>query len=107
MSLTETIEAVKAEIEEANSSFSSIEPQLQIAHDSTSIKAGTKCWRYYEYSILHGYGLSGRDNDHLVFGTIFHAATELYDRLRARGAGHEESVHHAVRYALISTWDSD
>lgn len=106
--LLETIQMVEAETEhvsESNSSFSSIEPQLQIAHDSTSIKAGQKCWRYYKYSIVDGYGLVGPDNDHLVFGTLFHAATELYDRLRAKGLDHEESVRHAIRYALVATWD--
>lgn len=113
MTLLETIETVKSETEtgtevaEPNSSFSLLEPQLQIAHDSTSIKTGMKCWRLYEYSIIHGYGGSGPDNDHLVFGTIFHAATELYDRLRARGAEHEESIKHAVRYAFVATWDFD
>jgi hypothetical protein len=108
--LLETIEEVRDETETAsapavNSSFSTIEPRLQIAHDSTSIKAGMKCWRYYEYSILHGYGLSGPENDHLVFGTIFHAATELYDRLTARGADHQSAVRGAIRYTLAATWD--
>lgn len=107
--LIETVEIVRDETESGeilpNSSFSSIEPLLQIAHDSTSIKAGTKCWRYYKYSIIDGYGLAGPDNDHLVFGKVFHAATELYDRLRARGADHNDAVRGATRYALVSTWD--
>lgn len=110
LSLIEIVDEVIAETEAnvevlVNSSFSLIEPQLQLAHDSTSIKAGTKCWRFYKYSIIDGYGASGRENDHLKFGTIFHAATELYDRLRAKGADHAQGIQGAVRYALVSTWD--
>lgn len=90
-----------------NSSFSLIEPQLQIAHDSSSMKAGKKCWRYYKYHIVDGYGLDGPDNDHLVFGKIFHSATELYDRLRAKGADHADAIRGAIRYSIVATWDFD
>ncbi len=90
-SILDTIEAVERETDTilappgvmVNSSFSRINPKLQIAHDSTSIKAGTKCWRNYYYSIVQGYTASGPGvNPHLFFGTLFHAATELYTKLR-------------------------
>src|SRR5215469_8715684 len=97
-------------------SFSTVNPMLQLAHDSTSIKAGKKCWRYYQYSILHGYVPKVRamteaaddpslppdpnqmttinspfnPNAHIMFGWLFHAATELYDQLIARGLSHED-----------------
>jgi hypothetical protein len=112
VSIMETIEAVKSEtgdvsaiVPVVNTSFSVVEPILQLAHDATSMSAGKKCWRYYKYLIIDGYGLAGPDNDHLVFGKIFHAATEMYDRLLAKGVKHEEAVRHCVRYALIVTWD--
>jgi len=66
-----------------NSSFSPIFPTLQIAHDSTSIKAGKKCWRYYKYKIIDGRQLGdGGTNPHIFFGHLFHAATELYTKLK-------------------------
>lgn len=132
--LFDTIEKVKRETAEfgraANSSFSTILPTLQIALDSTSLKAMKKCWRYYYYSIVRGYALEG-ENIHFVFGIWFHSATELYDHLRignpdwrfyrrlrslgipretARravktGLDHETALICTIRFALICTWN--
>src|SRR5215467_1644844 len=98
-------------------SFSEINPKLQIAHDSTSIKAGKKCWRYYQYNILEGWVPKNRalseamtdddlepdpnqavvidspfhNNAHIMFGWLIHAATELYDHKIAEGLSHQEA----------------
>ena len=132
--LFDTIDKVRRETEEfgrgGNSSFSKVLPTLQIAIDSTSLKAMKKCWRYYYYSIVRGYALEG-ENIHFVFGIWFHSATELYDHLRignpdwrfyrklrnfgisettARkavrsGLSHEEALLCTIRFALIATWN--
>lgn len=112
-----------------NSSFSTKNPLLQLAHDSTSIKAGKKCWRYYEYNIIHGYVPARRGgseiliededtqatthvptqlfsaNAHIIFGWLFHAATELYDQEIARGTPHQDAQLLGVEALLINTYD--
>lgn len=87
-----------------NSSFSKEIPNLQIAWDSVSSGALKKCPRYYEYFLVRGYSLPGT-NDDLLFGILFHSATELYEHLRASDTDHEEAVNHVVYCLLINTWD--
>jgi PD-(D/E)XK nuclease superfamily len=101
MTLIETISTVEAE---TNSSFSQQIPKLQIAWDSTSLGALKSCPRLYQYSIIEGYGIP-LDNPHLKFGIVFHSATELYSRHRARGSDHQTSLLIALRHALVETWD--
>jgi hypothetical protein len=136
VNLLDTVEAVEHETEillgvSLNSSFSATIPHLQIAHDSTSIKAGKKCWRNYYYSIVLGHSLSGTGlNPHLFFGTLFHAGTELYTKLVIgnwdwklyrqlrktgleekflrsirSGIGHDDAILVVVRWLLYYSFD--
>lgn len=89
-----------------NSSFSRLAPALQTAHDSTSIKSGEKCWRYYKYSIIDGWR-AGTTNPHLFFGQALHASVESYDRACANGQTHEEAMRAAFNTALVESWDHD
>lgn len=109
-------------------SFSTLNPLLQLAHDSTSIKAGKKCWRYYEYNILRGFGAKksftfdfdedSETNDpvevrggpfdtnaHILFGSLFHSATELYDQKIASGTSHADAQRYVLEVLLINTYD--
>lgn len=91
---------------QANSSFSSTIPKLQIAWDSVSSGARKKCARYYQLTIIEGYTVAaGTTSDDLTFGLLFHAATEVYEHQRAQGVDHEAAVRHVVYCILINTWD--
>ncbi len=87
-----------------NTSFSQKLPLLQLAWDSVSRGAFNTCKRYYQYVIIDGYA-SKRENVHFTFGIGFHAALELYDRHKANGKTHNESLNLAVRYTIAYTWD--
>lgn len=87
-------------------SFSPTLPTLQLAWDSTSLGALKTCPRYYQYNILEGY-TAHTENVHLVFGTEFHAALELFDRARAQGMEHEDALLTAVAHVLTATWRPD
>ena len=88
----------------SNSSFSSLIPTLQTAHDSTSIGEGKLCWRRYEYSIIDGY--EPRDtNVHLYFGSAYHHAFEYFDHLKAQGQDHESATKEVVSNILSRTWN--
>ncbi len=87
-----------------NTSFSKILPNLQLAWDSVSRGAFKTCPKYYEYVIINGYA-SKRENVHFIFGIGFHSALELYDRHKAEGKSHLESLHLAVRYTIQYNWD--
>lgn len=90
-----------------NPSFSSINPWLQLAWDSTSLNALCLCPRYYFYNIIMGYTLTGEMSADLKFGILLHSSAELYDRLMARGATHEEATLEAFKFAVNSTWDDE
>lgn len=87
-------------------SFSQIEPNLQLAWDSTSLGALKRCPRYYEYNIIKGY-TSKLESVHLRFGSEYNNALVTYHKARAAGATKEEATMAAVRYALEHTWDND
>jgi PD-(D/E)XK nuclease superfamily len=89
-----------------NSSFHPDLPTLQVAWDSTSIKAFKTCPRMYQYSIIEGY-VPKADSAHLVFGSAFHHALEHYDHARSRGEDHEEAILAAVDAGLRYTWRDD
>jgi hypothetical protein len=79
---------------------------LQWAWDATSLSAFKRCPRYYQYKIIEGWG--GVDTPiHLRWGIEFHRALEDYDRNRADGFRHNDSVHFTVRELLnrIADWD--
>ncbi len=107
-SLQGTVERVETETEiiaiSANSSFSREMPLLQLAWDSTSLGAFKTCPRYYQYSIIEG-RVHRSENVHFRFGIEFHAGREFYDRLRAEGLDHEDSLRETVRFLLVRTWD--
>lgn len=86
-----------------NSSFSSILPNLQVAWDSTSLGLLKECPRKYYYSIILG-RQSSKENVHLVFGQLYHAALERYDHARSEGSTHAAATIAAVRYCLTATW---
>ncbi len=87
-----------------NTSFSKILPNLQIAWDSVSRGAFKTCKKYYEYTIINGYTTKS-ENIHFTFGIGFHGGLELYDRKRAIGLTHHQSLIHAIRYIIEYTWD--
>lgn len=89
-------------------SFSSGNPLLQIAWDSTSLGALKTCPRYYYYSIVLG-KVTRTESVHLTFGTAYHEAQREYHKCSAEGATHDVAVRSAVRRALKMTmsWRSD
>lgn len=87
-----------------NSSFSTKAPGLQIAWDSTSIGRLKTCPRYYQYTMVRGFN-SLTDNPHLIFGQIYHAALEGYDKAKFAGASHAEAMRASVLFALKATWN--
>lgn len=87
-----------------NSSFSQINPHLQIAWDSTSLSSLKDCPRKYWYSIV--FGVEPRQRSfHLTFGILYHQALEAYDLARANGSSHDTAVCIAIRRALRNSWD--
>lgn len=89
---------------EWNKSFSFKLPRLQIYLDSTSLGAFKTCPRYYYYSILCGYVLSGVQID-LEFGSAAHVLQEVYHRAKAEGSSHDEALDKVVDRGLTMTWD--
>ena len=87
-----------------NSSFSEIQPNLQLAWDSTSLGALKECPMKYYYSIVEGY-VPRAQSVHLTFGLHYHGALERYDHAKAQGLDHEAATAAAVRYALEVTWN--
>ena len=85
-------------------SFSQIEPNLQLAWDSTSLGALKRCPRYYQYNILEGY-VHRTENVHLRFGSELNNALVTYCKARASGQDYEQATLTAVRYAMEHTWD--
>lgn len=89
-----------------NNSFSRDIPKLQLAWDSVSSGALKKCPRYYELTIIEGYGNSGNySGDDAQFGIWFHSATEIYEYQRVQGQSHNQAVNYGVYCLLINTWD--
>jgi hypothetical protein len=91
---------------ETNSAFSKVQPNLQLAWDSTSSGLLKTCPRLYQYAIIEGYESRIR-NVHLHFGILMHEAKETYDKARARSAPHDAAVVEALRHIMCSTWNKD
>lgn len=85
-------------------SFSRMEPNLQLAWDSTSLRALKTCPRYYQYNILEGHA-SRFENAHLKWGSTYNNALVTYNQRRAAGDDYQTAMLAAVRYALVYTWD--
>lgn len=89
-----------------NSSFSTIQPAMQLAWDSTSLGEFKTCARKYYYSIVQGWQPRGQ-SPHLAFGIWLHKAREQYEHLRAVGTSHEDALIRVVYLALTWTWNED
>ena len=81
---------------------------IQWAWDSTSLSYFKTCPRLYQYIMIDGYAPKD-ESIHLRFGTEYHKALEDYDRLKASGLDHEDSLFETVREALyrVNGWDPD
>lgn len=86
---------------QVNSAFSKDIEGLQVAWDSTSLGNLKTCPRKYYYQHVLNYIPRG-ESVHLIFGQIFHTAIETYDKAKAKGADHEESVQASVM-SIIQT----
>lgn len=93
-----------ATIPARNTSFSMLNPNQQLAVDSTSLGEFKKCPRSYYYSIVLGYQ-PRQTSVHLEFGIWFHGGCERYDHARAGGADHQEALRVAVRWLMQETWN--
>ncbi len=89
-----------------NSSFSKVNPWLQVAVDSTSLKAYKNCPRFYFYSIVMGFQPKV-ESVHLTFGLLMHQSLEHYHHGKARGLGHSDALDFAVDFALRATWNRE
>ncbi len=89
-----------------NTSFSKINPFLQLAVDSTSLKAFKNCPRYYYYSIVQGFQ-TRTESVHLTFGLLMHQSLEHYHHGKARGQSHADAMDFALSFALKATWNKD
>lgn len=89
-----------------NTSFSPLQPGLQIAVDSTSLSAFKTCPRLYQLSIIEGYEPK-QTSFHLLFGLLYHGALERYDHQKFKGASHDDAVDFALDWVLRSSWNKD
>lgn len=80
--------------------------KLQVSWDSTSLGWLKTCPRLYEYSMVEGWRSRG-DSVHLTFGLHYHAALELYDKLKVMGKSHDDALWDAVYDALVNTWTAE
>lgn len=88
-----------------NTSFSDKSPYLQLAVDSTSLKAFKNCPRFYYYSIILGFQPK-TESVHLTFGLLMHGGIERYHHAKAQGLSHADAADRALDWALRQTWDS-
>ena len=83
----------------SNSSFSLLQPGLQLAVDSTSLGEFKTCPRKYLYSIILGYQPRA-ESPHLTFGLLLHSAREGYDHAMLQGFDHDSSLDKALDFIL-------
>lgn len=84
--------------------YSSGNPRLQKVWDSTSLNALGSCPRFYQYTILEGWGES---SVHLEFGILLHNSLDVYSRARLRGATRDEAQLEAVTFAFTQSGEYD
>jgi len=95
-----------------NSSFSTLNPSLQLAIDSTSLNAFEKCAQFYNLSIRLGYA-PRIESVHLTFGLLLHGAVERYHHLMATperqksARSHDWALHRIVKWVMLETWDKE
>jgi hypothetical protein len=91
-----------------NTSFSEKLPALQISIDSTSLGAFKTCPEYYNLAIRLGYVLDSiYENADLKWGLEFHAAMELFDRLKSQNIDTKTALIETIKHTLIRTWDKE
>ena len=78
--------------------------KVQYAYDSQTLGWLKECPRKYFYHVICGWRPKG-DTVNLKFGGLYHAALELYDRLRAAGTAHEDALLDAIHFCLKETWE--
>ena len=81
---------------------------IQFAWDSTSLGLFKTCPRLYAYTLIDGWEAKG-ESIHLRFGIEYHKALEDYDRSRATGTSHEDSIRQSVGSLVLRTadWEVD
>jgi hypothetical protein len=80
--------------------------RIQWAWDSTSLGWLKECPRKYQYSMIEGWRPK-QPSIHLHFGLLYHAALELYDRLRSKGATHDDALVAVTWQAMRDSWPWD
>lgn len=80
--------------------------QIQYAWDATSIDAGKKCPRYYQYTIIDNWQAK-QANIHLRWGLEFHSALEDYEHFKADGSKHDDALHYTLLalFERIQGWE--
>ena len=78
--------------------------KIQFAWDSTSLGLLKTCPRLYQYTIIEGWQPKG-ESIHLRFGSEFHSALWLYDRLRTQDIPHDEALRETIHTLLITSAD--
>ncbi len=76
---------------------------VQYAFDSTSLGLLKECPRKYFLTMQLGWRPKG-ESVNIFFGSLYHSALELYDRLLADGSSEEDAVLEVVHYLLKETW---
>jgi hypothetical protein len=79
--------------------FCETAPALQKAWDNTSISLLKECPYKYYLSIIEGYQPKKKAAP-LVYGGLYHACLEQYDKHKARGDDDKVALRKAVRYGL-------
>lgn len=100
----QTIDTTKLSVSQPTTSPFLPGTQVQFAWDSTCLGLIKTCPRLYQYTILDGW--TPKDESiHLRFGIEYHTTLEQYDRARAEGYKHDESINGAIRNLMIRTHD--
>lgn len=81
--------------------FSKVNPKLQVAWDSTSLKLLMECPRRYQYEIMEGWRGSKID---LEFGIFFANAMETFYKSRLAGSSIEDAMFAATKRAVQDTF---
>lgn len=88
-------------MKEPLSPYSPSNPRLQTAWDSSSLGAIQFCPRFYQYTILEGWG---GPSTHLDFGGYAAEGFETYQKSRLAGKTKDEAMLDTVRHVMKITW---
>lgn len=90
---------------ETPSPFSTHNPKLQLAWDSTSLKALQACPRMYQLSIIKGWRKPGSVD--LDFGGFFASSCEVFNKARVEGKSRDEAQLLAVKHVIEASWTEE